>query len=144
MTTGHRLFCKAFLCFNNTPCRHMPLLVHFWDDAVGNPHRAHIYQFVFFEFVILLKSDRQFSIVQFEARVSQSTVPCPPSKNGGGVRKGGVRKTHSLPHSIWADGLWHLLPLFNLPSPFFKIHQRGVQVETECSGLHYIIGCFIT
>ena len=29
--TGHRLFCKGFLCFNNMPCRPMPLLVHFWD-----------------------------------------------------------------------------------------------------------------
>ena len=29
MTTGHRLFCQEVLCFNTTPCRHMPLLVHF-------------------------------------------------------------------------------------------------------------------
>ena len=29
MTTGHRLFCKEFLCFNTMPWRHMPLLVHF-------------------------------------------------------------------------------------------------------------------
>ena len=29
MTTGHRLFCKEFLCFNTMPCRHMPLLVQF-------------------------------------------------------------------------------------------------------------------
>ena len=25
-----------------------------------------------------------------------------------------------------------------------KIHQRGGAVEAGCSGLHYIIGCFIT
>ena len=24
MTTGNRLFCKEFLCFNIMPCRHMP------------------------------------------------------------------------------------------------------------------------
>ena len=28
---GDRLFCKKFLCFNTMPCRHMPLLVHFWN-----------------------------------------------------------------------------------------------------------------
>ena len=30
MTTGHRLSCKEFLCFDTVPCLHMPLLVHFW------------------------------------------------------------------------------------------------------------------
>ena len=30
MTTGRRLFCKEFLSFDTMPCRHMPLLVHFW------------------------------------------------------------------------------------------------------------------
>ena len=30
MKTGHRLFCKEFLCFNTMPCRHVPFLVHFW------------------------------------------------------------------------------------------------------------------
>ena len=30
MVTGHRLFCKEILCFNTLPCRHMPLLVHFF------------------------------------------------------------------------------------------------------------------
>ena len=29
MTTGHRLFCEAFLCFNTMPCPHLPRLVHF-------------------------------------------------------------------------------------------------------------------
>ena len=29
MTTGRRLFCKEFLCFNTLPYRHVPLLVHF-------------------------------------------------------------------------------------------------------------------
>ena len=33
MTTGRRLFCKEILCFNTMPCRHMPLLVHFWSEA---------------------------------------------------------------------------------------------------------------
>ena len=30
MTTGHGLLCRECLCFNTVPCRHMPLLVHFW------------------------------------------------------------------------------------------------------------------
>ena len=30
MTTGHRLFCKEFACFNTMPCRLMPLLVQLW------------------------------------------------------------------------------------------------------------------
>ena len=25
--------CKEFLCFNTTPCRHVPLLVHFWASG---------------------------------------------------------------------------------------------------------------
>ena len=29
MTTGHRLFRKEILCFDTTPCRHMPFLVHY-------------------------------------------------------------------------------------------------------------------
>ena len=32
---GNRLFCKEFLCFNTMPCRHMPLLVHFWEFQPG-------------------------------------------------------------------------------------------------------------
>ena len=30
MTTGHRLFCKEFLCFGTMPCRPMPSLMRFW------------------------------------------------------------------------------------------------------------------
>ena len=48
------------------------------DDAVGNPHRAQISQFEFFELILLLKLDKQFPVEQFEATVSQSTVPSPP------------------------------------------------------------------
>ena len=29
LTTGHRLVCKDFMCFDTMPCRHMRLLVHF-------------------------------------------------------------------------------------------------------------------
>ena len=29
-----RLFRKEFLCFNTMPCRHMPLLVHFWNTCM--------------------------------------------------------------------------------------------------------------
>ena len=49
------------------------------DDTVGNPHRAQISQFEVFEFITLLKLDKQFSIEQSEAIVSQSTGP-PPSR----------------------------------------------------------------
>ena len=46
------------------------------DDASGNPHRAHIYQFEILELLLLLKLDNKpFSIERFEPTVSQSTVP---------------------------------------------------------------------
>ena len=47
------------------------------DDTVGNPHRAHFFQFELFEPVVLLKLDRQCSLEQFEPTVSQSTVSPP-------------------------------------------------------------------
>ena len=47
------------------------------DDTVGNPHRAQISQFELFELILLLKLDKQFPVEQFEATVSQSTVPSP-------------------------------------------------------------------
>ena len=48
------------------------------DDTVGNPHRAQMSQFELFELIRLLKLDKQFPLEQFEATVSQSTVPSPP------------------------------------------------------------------
>ena len=48
------------------------------DDTVGNPHRAQNYKFEFFELILLLKLDEQLPVKQFEAAVSQSTVPSPP------------------------------------------------------------------
>ena len=48
------------------------------DDTVGNHHRAQVSQFEFFELILLLKYDKQFPVGQFEATVSQSTVPSPP------------------------------------------------------------------
>ena len=47
------------------------------DDTDGNPHRARIVRFELFELVLLLKLDKQFPVEQFEATVSQSTVPSP-------------------------------------------------------------------
>ena len=48
------------------------------DDAVGgNPHRARIHQFQLFEFFLLLNLDKQLYVEQFEATVSQSSVPSP-------------------------------------------------------------------
>ena len=37
MTTGHKLSCKDFLCFNTVPCRPTPLLVHFSDRTEPRP-----------------------------------------------------------------------------------------------------------
>ena len=44
-------------------------------DTLGNPHRAQIYQFELFELILCVNLDKQLSIEQFEATVSQSTVP---------------------------------------------------------------------
>ena len=51
------------------------------DDTVGNPHRAQASQFELFEPILLLKLDKQSPVEQFEATVSQSTVPFPPSES---------------------------------------------------------------
>ena len=40
-------------------------------------HRAQIVLFQLFELILLLKLDKQFPVEQFEATVSQSTVPNP-------------------------------------------------------------------
>ena len=51
------------------------------DDRVGKAHRTQTSQFELFELfelIPLLKLDKQLSIEQFEATVSQSTVPSPP------------------------------------------------------------------
>ena len=48
------------------------------DDMVGNPHRAQIFQFELFELILLFNFDKQLPAEQFEAAVSQSTVPFPP------------------------------------------------------------------
>ena len=54
-------------------------------DMVGNPHRAQICQLELFEFILVLKLDKQFSIEQFEATVSQSTVSSPPLTVAAGM-----------------------------------------------------------
>jgi hypothetical protein len=52
--------------------------------TVRSLHRARIYQSELFELILLLKSDKQFPaekqfpVVHFEARASQSTLPSPP------------------------------------------------------------------
>ena len=53
-------------------------LVGSGDDKVGIPHQAQISQFDLFEFIMFLKLDKQFPVDQFEATLSQSTVPSPP------------------------------------------------------------------
>ena len=44
--------------------------------------QAQISRFELFERILLLKSDKQFPAEQFEAVVSQSTVPSPPPRTG--------------------------------------------------------------
>ena len=39
------------------------------DDTLGSPHRAQISQFELFEFILLLKLDRQFPVQQFNLRL---------------------------------------------------------------------------
>ena len=51
------------------------------DDTVRNPHRAQLSQFELFELILLFKFDKQLPVEQFEATVSQSTVPSPPPIN---------------------------------------------------------------
>ena len=63
------------------------------DDTVGNPHRAQISKFEFFELVLFLKLNKGFPVEQFEATVSQSTVPSPP-----------LRPTRCTSSSCWPTG----------------------------------------
>ena len=51
------------------------------EDTLGNPHQGQVSQSELCEFILSLKLDKQLSIEQFEATLSQSTVPSPPSYN---------------------------------------------------------------
>ena len=57
--------------------------------TVGNPHRAQMSQFELFVILLLLKVIKPFSIEQFEATGSQSTVHSPPLEgtDGDGGRR---------------------------------------------------------
>ena len=46
--------------------------------------RAQISQFEFFELILMLRLDKRSPVEQFEATVSQSTVPSPPLSYGSG------------------------------------------------------------
>ena len=59
-------------------CEPWPTSLGRGDDALGNPHRAQLSHFELFERILLLKLDKQLLVEQFEATVSQSTVPSPP------------------------------------------------------------------
>ena len=52
------------------------------DDTVGNPHRAQISLFEFFELILLLELDKQVPVEQFETAAPPSTVPSPPLTPG--------------------------------------------------------------
>ena len=64
------------------PARVFPTRFRRGDDTVGNRHRAQIYEFEFFELILLLKLDKRFPVERFEVAVSQvnSTLP-PPLRN---------------------------------------------------------------
>ena len=62
-------------------------------DTVGNPHRARISGFELFELALLLKLDNWFPVEQFEAAVSQSTVPYPPLSGSPGFRPGNILRS---------------------------------------------------
>ena len=72
------------------PGRRRSAVLERGDDAVGNPHRAQISQFQLFQLILLSKLDKQFYLEPFEATVSQSRAPSPPSQvrllGAGGAR----------------------------------------------------------
>ena len=70
------------------PVRHDSLIGR-GDDTVGNPPRAQICQFEFFELILLLELNIRFPVERFEATASQSAVPSPPltPRRFGGSRR---------------------------------------------------------
>ena len=71
---------SQFWCSRSLKSHFQELVVYIGrgDDTIGNPRRTQIYQFEFFELILLLKLDRKLPVERFEATVSQSTVPSPP------------------------------------------------------------------
>ena len=67
--------------YMGTLCDFLKQSVGRGDDTVGNPHRTQIYQIELFKLILLLKLDKQLPVEQFEAAVSQSTVPSPLLKD---------------------------------------------------------------
>ena len=61
------------------------------DVSVGNPDGARIYVFLIFELILLFYLDKLFPVEQFEAAVSQSTVPLPLLPLSGGRSQDRVR-----------------------------------------------------
>ena len=49
-------------------------------DTLGNPHRAQVSQFEFFELVLLLKLDKRLPVERFEAAVLSVNSTLPPSE----------------------------------------------------------------
>ena len=68
------------------------------DDTVGSPHRAQICQFELFELIFLLKLDKHFPVEQFEATVSQSTVPSHPLSEVRRLSQDPCNLRNLLPH----------------------------------------------
>ena len=59
----------------------LPQLSAGGDDTDGKHHWTQIYKFELFELILLWKLDKQLPVEQFEATVSQSTAPSPPSNH---------------------------------------------------------------
>ena len=80
-------------------------------------------QFELFELILLLKSDKQFPVEQFEATVSQSTVPSPPLK----IRAHSKFQNIILPDTCWSPYFLmsgralHRQPRVGSPKPLEKV-----------------------
>ena len=110
------------------------------DDTVGNPHRARISQFDFFELILLLKLDKQLPVERFEATGSQSTVPSPPlsdracrGRPPGELKQGRQEDLESLRRHLgsssprWDEepaSLRRLLQIGCLPQRWSKQHDH--------------------
>ena len=104
----------------------MGAMIRRGDATVGNPNRAQIYKFELFEFIILFKLAKQFSIEQFEPTVSQSTVSSPPSqmgrRMGGGqtplISGSRFREPAKSARAKCSSNLWRPAPPPFCQSPF--------------------------
>jgi len=153
--TGYKLLVPCLACFS-APCL-VPSYAVFTrrDDTAGHAHRAHVYQFELFEFVLLLKSvaeaqaeraaaaerrAEQLPVGQAEAAVSQSAVPylppCARTSRGTSLAPARVRSHVGRYNSLvsrrakrvqreWRQGSLRKVPQEATESPFAKPRVLG-------------------